>query len=266
MWTTLALLAALGASPTGADALTLTNVRLTHGILGVPRDTTKFLPGDACVLAFDVEGITVDKAGKVLYSVAMDVTDAKGKVVFRQAPQKLEASNSLGGNRLPAYANLQIGLDQPPGKYQVKVTVTDRAANTSQTLRRTYELLPRDFGLVRLTTTADPNAQVPLPFPSEGQSLWVNFGAVGFGRDQGTGQPNLEITLRVVDENGKATLAKPFTGVVNKDVPKKARAVPMQFMVELNRPGKFTVEVNASDKVTGKKAALTFPLMVNKAK
>jgi hypothetical protein len=266
MWTTFAFVATLGLPPGASGAMTLTNVRLTHGILGVPREGTKFLPGDICVFAFDVQGITADESGKVLYSVAMEVTDANGKVTFRQAPQNLEANNSLGGDRLPAYANLTIGLDEPPGKYKVKVTVTDRAARTSATLTRSYEVLPGAFGLVRLTTTADPDGRVPLPFPAEGQSLWIGFGAVGFGRDGDTGHPHLEVTLRVFDESGKPTLAKPFTGRVTKDVPKKARAVPMQFMLELNRPGKFTVKVEALDKVKNAKATLAFAVTVQKAR
>ena len=36
MWTTIALLAALGLAPGEAGQLELTNVRLTHGMLGPP--------------------------------------------------------------------------------------------------------------------------------------------------------------------------------------------------------------------------------------
>src|SRR5260370_1258990 len=83
----------------------------------------------------------------------------------------------------------------------------------------TYQVLPKAFGLVRLTTTNDPNAEFPAPTPAEGQSLWVNFVAVGFGRDQGKGQPNLSVTLNVLDESGQPTMAKPFAGEVNQNIP-----------------------------------------------
>jgi hypothetical protein len=43
-------------------------------------------------------------------------------------------------------------------------------------------------------------------------------------------------------------------------------AIPLQFDVNLNRPGKFTVELVATDKVTGKQVKLQSPLNVMKSK
>src|SRR5262249_7026178 len=118
MWTTLAFVAGLSVAPSQAGPLKLTNVRTTYGVHGMPRGDTKFLPGDTAVFSFDAEGITVADDGKVLYSIAMQVTDSDGKVRFRQAPRELEAINALGGNKLPVMANLQIGLDEPKGTYK----------------------------------------------------------------------------------------------------------------------------------------------------
>src|SRR5262249_45414567 len=147
---------------------------------------------------------------------------------------------------------------------QVKITVTDLASKASGTLTRSYKVLRPNFALVRLTTTVDPEQNITAPFIGVGQSLWINFAAVGFARDSDKEQPNLAVVMRVRDENGKATLAKPDKGAVTKDVPKKMRAVPMQFMLELNRAGQFTVEIKATDKLTGKTASLSFPLRVLK--
>jgi hypothetical protein len=264
MWTTLAFVAALGVNPGAAEKLSLTNVRNTFGILGATRPDARYLPGDQFFLAFDIDGIQADDAGKVHYSIAMQVTDSKGKVQFKQVPKSYDAVNSLGGKTLPCFASLKIGLDEPPGDYKVKITVTDLASKATGTLTRPYKVLRPGFGLVRLTTTVDPEEKIPAPFLGEGQSLWINFVAVGFGRDKDKEQPNLAVMLRVRDEDGKATLAKPDSGTVTKDIPKKMRAVAMQFMLELNRAGKFTVEIKATDKVTGKTANLSFPLKVLK--
>jgi hypothetical protein len=92
----------------------------------------------------------------------------------------------------------------------------------------------------------------------------VNFAAVGF--DRKSEQPNLEVTMRVLDDQGRPTVAKPFTGAVTKGIPKQVLAVPMQFALTLNRAGKFKVEVKATDKVSGKTATLTFPLTVSQVK
>ena len=72
--------------------------------------------------------------------------------------------------------------------------------------------------------------------------------------------------MRVLDENDKPMRAKPYSVQVNKDVPDDAALVPGQFFLSLNRPGKFTVELTATDKAGGKKAQLTFPLTVQEAK
>jgi hypothetical protein len=265
MWTTIALVAAASLGAAQPDKLALTNVRTTFGLLGAPRADAKFLPGDHLYLSFDVTGLQVDDSGKVLYSIAMEVTNSKGKVQFKQPAHPHEAINALGGSKLPAFANLRIGAEQPPGNYKVKITVTDRATKATASLTRSYQVLPRAFGLARLSTSFDPEGNIPAPFVGEGQSVWVNFAAVGFDRDR-KGQPNLAVSLNVLDEDGKPTVAKPASGTVNKDVPPKMRGVPMQFMIDLNRAGKFTVALRASDKITGKTATLTFPLTVLKSK
>jgi hypothetical protein len=263
MWTTLALVAALGTAPGQAGSLALTNDRPTYGILGAPREDTKFLPGDMFFLAFDIENIKVDDTGKVLYSMGMDVTDSKGKSLYRQEPRDLEALNSLGGTRLPAYAHVFIGLDQPPGEYTLKLSVTDRATKASRSLERKFQVVPLDFGITRLTTSLDPQEQIPAPMGGvAGQSLFVNFVAVGFERDRAKRQANLNVEMRVLDEDGKPTLAKPFTGSAGRDVDPKDKHVPMQFVLALNRAGRFTVEIRAADKVSGKKAQVSFPLTV----
>ena len=72
--------------------------------------------------------------------------------------------------------------------------------------------------------------------------------------------------MRAVDEEGRPTLARPFTGEVNQKVPEKALAIPLQFMLDLNRAGKFTIQLKATDKSTGQTVGLSLPLAVLKTK
>jgi hypothetical protein len=69
--------------------------------------------------------------------------------------------------------------------------------------------------------------------------------------------------MRILDENGKATLAKPATGVINQDVAAGDKLLGGQFPVSANRPDKFVVELRAVDKVAGKSATVSFPLTVH---
>jgi hypothetical protein len=267
MWTSLAFVAALSLAPGQSGDLALANVRTTYGVPGATRPNNKFLPGDTFVLSFDIQGMKADADGNLFYSIAMEVTDSNNKVQFQQAPREQHVTNSLGGNSLPAFASLNIGAEQAPGKYTLKVTVSDAAAKTSRTLTSTYEVLPKAFGLIRPAITSDPDGRYPLLFAAEGQSLWVNFAAVGFARNGPNGQPNLSVTLRVLDEDGRPTATKPSVGNVNPDeVPAKAVALPMQFLVAATRAGKYTVELTAKDGAAGKTAHLSLPLTVLKPK
>lgn len=265
MWTSFALAVAISMAPAQAGQLALTNVRSTYGILGSPRPDNKFLPGDNFVLSFNIDGAKADADGKVLYSISMDVTDSTGKLLLHQPPRDLEAVNSLGGNSLPAFASLQIGLDAKPGAYTVKATVTDRSTKASQSVSGTYEILPLTFGLVSASITGDAEGRIPLAAIGEGQPLFISFSAVGFGRDA-SGKPNLSVNMRVLDETGKPTRAKPFLGELATETPANIRALPMQFTLDPNRAGKFSIELTATDKTSGKTTTLKLPLSIVKSK
>src|SRR5207248_3204970 len=207
---TLALAAALGLAPSQpAGALSLKNVRVTYGELGAPRGDDKLLPGDVYFIAFDIEGIKVDETGKVSYSMAMVVTDKNNKAIFNQDPANRDERIPLGGSRLPARAFIAIGLDQEPGTYTCKVTVTDRQTKASQTLTKTFEVLPKAFGLVGLFTSFDPKGEIPAPPAGvTGQNVFVQFAVVGFTRDKAK-KPDLTVEMRLLDESRKPTLPKP---------------------------------------------------------
>jgi len=263
MWTTIALLTFLGAAPADSG-LSLTHVRPTHGLLGPQRQNESLAPGDNYFLSFDIQGIRVDDQGKVRYSMAIESSDAAGKVVFRQEPKEQEARASLGGDSVPAYAHLRVGLDTPPGEYRLKVVVKDLATGQEQTLSRNIRVLPKDFALVRTTVTVDPEAHYPAAIFACGQGIWVHSSAVAFTRERGK-QPDVVFEMRVLDESGKPTLANAATGTPPKDLPADLSGLPLGFPLTLNRTGKFTVELQATDRISGKKAKMSFPIVVQGA-
>jgi hypothetical protein len=262
MVTALTLFAALSLPADEPGGLRLTNVRPTLCVQGPPRTADKVLPGDSYILSFDIEGITIDDAGKVRYSVGVEVADADGKVLFKQAPKEEEVQATLGGDRLAASAQLNAGLDSRPGDYNLTVTVTDLASKKTATLKRSATLLPKDFGMVRVTTSSDPDGRYPISVPGSGDWLYLHFSVVGFGRNGTAKQPDVSVSMRVLDEAGKPTTAKPVTVKVNKDVPEGAQGLPLRLLLSLNRSGKFTVELTATDNLGNKTATLSFPLAV----
>src|SRR5262249_45484611 len=86
------------------DSFTLENARTTYSVLGAVRTDEKILPGDQVVLSFDLVNPTIDSSRRVRYSIAMEVTDSRGTVLFKQAPRELEATMPPGSKSLPACA------------------------------------------------------------------------------------------------------------------------------------------------------------------
>jgi hypothetical protein len=267
MWATLACAATLALLPDQAGQLALTNAQFTQGYMGAPRPDNKYLPGDVVFFRFDIEHITVADTGRIRYRMGMELRDAKGKPLFRQEPADREVYNALGGTTVPSLAQVDVGLDQQPGEYTLVLTVTDLATQKTENLQRKFEVLKPAFGLVRLSTSADADehARVP-PVGAAGSNLFVNFSAIRFERDPAKKQPNVRVEMRVLDEDGQPTVAKPFVAVATEGVPEKASLLAMQFSLALNRPGKFTVELKATDLIGNKIARLSFPVLVVQSK
>ena len=181
MWTSMTLLALLAAAPSEPD-LSLEHVRSTHGLLGPRRRDEPLAPGDILFVCFDIDGIRVDAEGKVRYRMGMELSNAEGKVVFRQAAKEQEVHASLGGDRVPAYAHLSVGLDTPPGNYRMKIVVKDLASDREKSLTRNLKVRPKDFALVRTTVALDEDAHYPAHLFLCGQTVWVHTSVVGFAR------------------------------------------------------------------------------------
>jgi hypothetical protein len=246
-------------APAQPDGLQLTNIRPTYGPFGPARPAGKILPGDNLHVSFEITGLTI-KDGTTGYSLSTEIL-SQGKLQYRQQPKESKAILPFGGGSIQGLAQFEIGLNTPPGEYELKVIVADVATKKSQSFSRKVEVAPPEFGLVRLNTTLDPLGDASTSLLGVGQTLWVSFSAVGFTRDTTTMQPNITFELSVVDANGKS-FVKPFVGTVDKDIPAMVAALPGQFPLPLNNAGKFTIELKATDNLSKKSAKLSFPIQV----
>jgi hypothetical protein len=266
MWTTIALAMTLGVTPAEAGELRLTNIRPTNGMLGSERADSRLLPGDIFFVTFDIDGLKLDDSGTMFYSMAMEVRDSKDKAVYKSEPQDLDAPAPLGGHSLPGFAHVDLGRDMAPGDYTLKVTVTDRATRATKFFEKKFEVLRPVFGLIQLKIAYDKDGQVPAPHIGvAGQSMWVNFNAVNFERGGGDQNPNIKLEMFVLDERGKPTLSGPIGGSIT-ELPREFSYAPTQFWLPLNRPGKFTVKLKATDNIGKKTAELSFPITVHDSK
>jgi hypothetical protein len=271
MLATLAIAAALSLTPAQDkqdSQLKLSNAQITYGILGGPRDTNKFLPGDVLFLRFDISGLSVDKGGRIKYSLAMQMKNAAGETVFSQVPQVIEAVNTLGGSSLPAFAYADIGGSTAPGKYTLIVTVADEITKKKQELPHAFEVRKKDFGITRLGLFYDEQGRTwaPTIFVA-GQSAWLHFWTVGFDRNPASKNADVEVRMRVLDDSGKPTLPNPVTGDTKaQKPPANAQFLPWFLKIELNRPGKYKIEVEATDVIAKKTAKEVLSITVLESK
>jgi hypothetical protein len=143
------------------------------------------------------------------------------------------------------------------------VTIHDRAADRKAVFQSKGKVLPADFGLVRVGTFSDREGKAPEPpVGVVGEVLYVGVSAVGFARDKKTSRPDVDVSLKVLDEAGKPTLAAPLSGRAGADALPDQKLLGMMFGVALNRPGRFTLELSATDRLSGKTARVSFPVRV----
>jgi hypothetical protein len=246
------------------DTLEIANSRRTYGHLGATRPKDGgILPGDTAYFTFEIKNLKLDEFSKAAYSIAIEIKDAKGKIFYEQRPYNSVAQNFLGGNSLPCSAHIEVPLDAKPGPVDWKVTVVDRTTKKSTSATGKGMILPADFGIVQVGLFADADARVPMSAVAViGDSAYLRFSTVGFSRDKDKKQPNLEMSMRILDEKGQPTMAKPIVGKINADTDPKDRMLPVQFGLTMNRAGRFTIELTSEDKISGKRSQVQYSLRV----
>ena len=240
-------------------AVDFQNVRGTYGLYGAKRPDNKILPGDVYNLSFDVTGLSIDpKNGFVKYTMTLEVRDPKGKQLIPEKDQKTDKGVvvGLGGNVMPEVAHVVIGVDQPVGKYEVVVTVTDVATKSFKKLTQTLEVMPKDFGFILVSAPS---------VGFVGQDYATVFALVGMARDKKS-VPKMTVKTRAFDATGKATAGE-IINKVPEDMPPEIQydrleLVTLSAPYLLNRPGRFTIQVEATDEITKKTAKFSYSLTV----
>jgi hypothetical protein len=258
MWTSFACAVGLMAlAPGQADRLKLTNARFTYGPLGMEHTITKIVPGDAFYLAFDIENAKA-RNNTINYDMLLEFVDSKDKVIFSQNNENNKVLNLLAGSRQPSYASVVIGTDTKPGKYTLRVTVRDRIAKKRARLTREFEVIKKTFAIVQLQAQAMRFVREPFQ---------LVFRVEGFERNTKK-LPEIVVTMTIVDEAGKATMAKPITmklppeDLSDEVEPQNVTSWPVQLAFPLNRAGKFTIKLEATDKVAKKTIKLPYKITV----
>lgn len=245
----------LAFAPAPAQALELKNFRMAYGPLGATRVGSKFLPGDLLFVTYEVDGLKVDDKNKANFVTLVEVFNSANKTIFaKETPNVLIPQ--LGGSRIPGDFHVTMGTDQPPGQYKVRLTVKDIVGKDIKSYTHSFELLAKDFGIVRVSAPA-------VAFP--GLPYMLHYNVVELGLDANK-KPNAKIELKVLDEAGKAVSA-PAINNYPADLPEdidlsKTNFIVIDFPIFPNRAGRFMVEISVVDNLKKRNASIRYPLNV----
>jgi hypothetical protein len=249
----------VGVWPGVSAALEISNVVPRYGPLGAVRAKLECLPKDVIIITYDLADLTVDaKSGKAKYTILMELLNAEGKVLSTDK-NTYEPMLQLGGGKMPGDLVVQVGAKQAPGKYTIRLTVTDELdkvkANAGKQFSYPYEVVPDKFGLAAVRAPA---------FGWPGGPNVIEFAVVNFALDK-KNQAKGEVSIRIFDAKGKQVDAVQF--FLPADVPeganlKQVNVVPIRYPIFMNRPGRFTVEIAAEDKLGNAKAEMRYSFNV----
>jgi hypothetical protein len=161
---------------------------------------------------------------------------------------------------------VSFGLDTPPGDYTVTVTFRDKLGAGSASFTRKVTCTKPAFALVRLRLSYDEAGAIPAAGGLLGQTLHVQCKAVGFERAKA--KVRVLIAMQTADAEGKALMPRPIQArLATADAAQIAqlRSVDFSGSLILNRAGKFSLRLTATDEVSGQKAEVRVPLQVGTA-
>lgn len=245
--------------PALCPAVEIDNIRPRYGPFGAVREgKLKCVHMDVLVITYDLSGLAVDKAGKAKYVTLLELVDSKNTVIFsKETPN--EPVLQLGGSKMPGDLFVQVGAKQAPGKYTIRLTVTDKLEKNANIAAKKfeypYEVLGEKFGLAGVSAPA---------FGIVGTRYVPEFAVANFTLDK-KGQPKAEVNIRLLDEKGNQLDTVKYS--LPADLPEsvdlaKLNLAPFQYPLYLNRAGRFSLEITAEDKLGNTKTSLSYPFTV----
>jgi hypothetical protein len=252
-------LLALLVLPAVADAVEIKNFRPCYAplYLGTERKSDKLLPGDVLFATYDIVDLKTDpKTGKASFVTIVELFDASAKSLFEPKETPNEVAFHLGGTRVPSDLHVQMGRNQKPGKYRLRLTVQDRLAKSVKSHIYSFELLPPSFGIGAVVAPAIGFSGLPYS---------TKFALFDMTLDAQS-KPNVEVVMQVLDDAGKP-VSPPVISNYPNDLPpgtdlQTENLVPIYYPIFLNRPGRFTIDILAKDNNGKKEARLTYALTV----
>ncbi|MGQ0635403.1 MAG: hypothetical protein ACT4QC_12385 [Planctomycetaceae bacterium] len=252
-------LAVLLAANAAFAELKVVEVRPTYGRLGATRPSTKVLPGEDLNVTYIVSGVSRGADGRAEVSRSAELFDEDGEVQARVPAKSSRLLFALGGESFASHMHFSLPFDFSPGKYIVRGTLTDARSGDRVVAEQEFEVLPLDFGIVRLRLAADAAGIDPI-----GGNLTLNQDVFVVGRAIGFARKGRRIhvvgNMTISDAAGRPTMPAPIAFEVDQEVDDELAQLDVNWSLVVNRPGKFTVTIEVRDEIAGKRAVYELPL------
>ena len=212
---------------------------------------------------FDIENLARDEeTGKVVFAMVLEFRNSKGKRIFSEENKNIEELNALGGDTFATFVTGRVGRDTKPGTYTMRLTIKDRITEKQTVYSREFEVRKKAFGLLRIQTLA---------MGFVGQPFGIKFSVEGFDRDEKK-KPRLTLRVRIYDDKVKdekkaGTLVRPIEISIPKDLAEEVDAAEQTYfdlgtLIRLTRPGTFTLDMSATDRVSKKNVHILYKVTV----
>jgi hypothetical protein len=249
------------ATPAWAE-LKIRDITPTYGPLGPVRQSLAVPAGDELFFRYTITGVHTDQAGRADGELRVKLTGPEGHILLNhRAP--IQRVLALGGQTLPATANVSFGPDTPPGDYEVTVTFRDTLSSELAFFKRKVKCAKPAFALVRLRLSHDERGTSPAAGGMLGQTIHVRCNAIGFDRTQA--KVRVVLAMLTTDAEERPLMPVPIQVQLATEDPEqvaKLRSVDFSGSLTLNRVGAFSLCLTAVDEVTGKRAEVRVPLHV----
>jgi hypothetical protein len=237
-------------------------ITFTHGKGGPERAPALYLVGEEVRTTMVIKNLKA-VAGKVAASLHFEVLNENNRVVFEHQ-KKAEVEMPGSDEPFPVRFYFGLGVDSPPGNYQVRLRVLDLHSHESARVSRSLEYrASQGLAIVATSLSLDPTdlgrAQANFTM---GDTAYVRCSLVGSTGVNGLHGLSEQLTLR--DGDGKVVRQAPVREI-HWTPPEGALAdvIPYEWLFYCNRPGQFTIEIVVTDGVTGQQASKQIPLHVH---
>jgi hypothetical protein len=222
-----------------------------------------YYPGDVILFRYLVSGMKVDSKMALDATVTWSLRDSEGKMVETKS-QPWTSLPALGQGTAPQLTVLEVKESYTPGQYELTVEVKDNLSSQKASFQRQLTIKPVEWAIAAVAFFRDAECRHDACLDAHvGEQVFYQMKLIGYDKTRLDG----EIHVEMLDKDGKAMVAKPYTHVFVNNKGKLIQSLP--FLVtqgalpQFTRPGDFTLRITAIDHVKEQTTTYEAPVHVS---